>query len=52
VKTASVAQVRRPIYNTSVKRWAKYGHGLRPLMDAIGGNSGQKESTANTKSDA
>ena len=27
VKTASVAQVRRPIYKTSVKRWKKYGDG-------------------------
>ena len=33
VKTASVAQVRRPIYNTAVKRWMKYGDGLQPLVD-------------------
>jgi tetratricopeptide (TPR) repeat protein len=37
VKTASVAQVRKPIYKTSVKRWKKYGDGLQPLVDAIGG---------------
>jgi Flp pilus assembly protein TadD len=37
VKTASVAQVRKPIYNTSVQRWKKYGPGLQPLVDAIGG---------------
>ena len=37
VKTASVAQVRKPIYNTSVKRWKKYGGGLQPLVDAIDG---------------
>ena len=37
VKTASVAQVRKPIYNTSVKRWMKYGDGLQPLVDAIEG---------------
>jgi len=37
VKTASVAQVRRPIYKTSVKRWKKYGDGLQPLVDAIDG---------------
>jgi hypothetical protein len=36
VKTASVAQVRKPIYKTSVKRWKKYGKGLQPLVDAIG----------------
>ena len=37
VKTASVAQVRKPIYKTSVKRWKKYGGGLQPLVDAIEG---------------
>ena len=36
VKTASVAQVRKPIYKTSVERWKKYGDGLQPLIDAIG----------------
>ncbi len=35
VKTASVAQVRKPIYQGSVKRWARYGNGLQPLVDAI-----------------
>jgi len=35
VKTASVAQVRRPIYKTSVARWKKYGAGLKPLVDAL-----------------
>lgn len=35
VKTASVAQVRKPIYGTSVQRWRKYGPGLQPLVDAI-----------------
>jgi len=39
VKTASVAQVRKPIYKTSVKRWMKYGDGLQPLVDAIEGKS-------------
>ena len=37
VKTASVAQVRKPIYKTAVKRWKKYGAGLKPLADAIEG---------------
>jgi hypothetical protein len=37
VKTASVAQVRKPIYKTSVERWKKYGPGLQPLVDAIEG---------------
>jgi tetratricopeptide (TPR) repeat protein len=35
VKTASVAQVRKPIYKTSVERWRKYGDGLKPLIDII-----------------
>src|SRR4029078_5969907 len=39
VKTASVAQVRKPIYKTSVKRWKKYGDGLQPLVDAIEGKA-------------
>ncbi len=39
VKTASVAQVRKPIYNTAVNRWKKYGAGLQPLVDAVGGES-------------
>jgi len=43
VKTASVAQVRKPIYKTSVKRWTKYGDGLQPLVDAIGGKSPDKK---------
>jgi len=37
VKTASVAQVRKPIYNTAVRRWKKYGAGLQPLVDAVSG---------------
>jgi Flp pilus assembly protein TadD len=43
VKTASVAQVRKPIYKTSVQRWKKYGPGLQPLVDAIDGKRGKKE---------
>lgn len=35
VKTASVAQVRKPIYTSAVERWKKYGPGLQPLVDAI-----------------
>jgi hypothetical protein len=35
VKTASVAQVRKPIYTSAVKRWTRYGDGLQPLIEAI-----------------
>ncbi|HET8750239.1 MAG TPA: sulfotransferase [Sphingomicrobium sp.] len=44
VKTASVAQVRKPIYKTSVQRWKKYGSGLQPLVNAIGGKA-EKEAS-------
>ena len=35
VKTASVSQVRKPIYNTSVERWRRYGDSLNPLIEAL-----------------
>jgi hypothetical protein len=37
VKTASVAQVRKPLYSSSVERWRRYGDLLKPLADAIEG---------------
>jgi tetratricopeptide (TPR) repeat protein len=49
VKTASVAQVRKPIYNTSVKRWKKYGEGLQPLVDAIDGKPAAKSKAKQTE---
>ncbi|WP_305968672.1 MULTISPECIES: tetratricopeptide repeat-containing sulfotransferase family protein [unclassified Mameliella] len=36
VNTASVAQVREPVYGTSVARWRRYGAHLRPLAEALG----------------
>ena len=36
VRTASVAQVREPIYRTAVGRWAAYGEGLAPLRAIVG----------------
>ena len=36
VKTASVTQVRKPIYTTSVNRWRKYEPYLKPLLDELG----------------
>jgi hypothetical protein len=35
VKTASVAQVRKPIYKTSVARWKPYEQHLGPLLDVV-----------------
>ncbi len=36
VRTASVTQVRQPIYTSSVERWRKYEKHLGPLLDALG----------------
>lgn len=36
VKTASLNQVRKPIYNTSVGRWKKYEAYLKPLIKELG----------------
>jgi tetratricopeptide (TPR) repeat protein len=35
VKTASVVQVRTPVYATSVGRWKRYGKSLQPLIEAL-----------------
>jgi len=35
VKTASVAQVRKPIYKTSVARWKHFKKYLQPLLSAV-----------------
>jgi tetratricopeptide (TPR) repeat protein len=36
VRTASVNQVRRPLYATSVGRWRKHAEHLQPLLEALG----------------
>jgi tetratricopeptide (TPR) repeat protein len=36
VRTSSVAQVRQPIYQSSVGRWRPYREQLRPLLDELG----------------
>jgi tetratricopeptide (TPR) repeat protein len=36
VRTASVLQVRQPIYRSSIGRWKRYAKHLRPLMDSLG----------------
>lgn len=36
IKTASVAQVRQPIYTDSVERWRHYAKHLQPLLKALG----------------
>jgi hypothetical protein len=36
VRTASAAQVRRPIFQTSIQRWRRYEAHLGPLLEALG----------------
>lgn len=36
IRTASVTQVRQPIYKTSVEKWRHYEKHLDPLLDALG----------------
>jgi tetratricopeptide (TPR) repeat protein len=36
VRTASAAQVRRPMFSTSIGRWARYARELEPLLRALG----------------
>ena len=36
IRTASVGQVRKPIFETSVDRWRRYESHLQPLFDALG----------------
>lgn len=36
IRTASVTQVRQPIYRSSVERWRKYEKHLGPLLEALG----------------
>ncbi len=44
VKTASVTQVRKPIYTTSTNRWRKYEKYLQPLLEELGDIVPQYES--------
>jgi tetratricopeptide (TPR) repeat protein len=37
IRTASVSQVRRPVYRTSEGRWRVYRDHLGPLVEALGG---------------
>jgi hypothetical protein len=35
IKTASVVQVRKPVYRSSLERWRRYGAEIQPLVDAL-----------------
>jgi Flp pilus assembly protein TadD len=41
VHTASVAQVRRPLYTGSIGRWRRYGAALDPLIAALAPSAGR-----------
>jgi tetratricopeptide (TPR) repeat protein len=36
IKTASVTQVRQPVYTSSIERWRRYERHLGPLFEALG----------------
>jgi hypothetical protein len=36
VTTASTAQVRQPIFTSSLQRWRRYEDRLGPLLEALG----------------
>jgi hypothetical protein len=40
VRTASVDQVRRPIYTGSIGRWKHYEKHLGPVIEALGSTAG------------
>jgi tetratricopeptide (TPR) repeat protein len=46
VRTSSFAQVRKPIYRSSVGRWRPYREQLRPLLDELGINPGNESGPA------
>jgi hypothetical protein len=35
VRTASIAQIRKPIYQSSISKWKRYETQLGPLLDAL-----------------
>ena len=36
IRTASVTQVRKPIYSSSIQRWRHYEQYIEPLLSALG----------------
>ncbi len=41
VSTASITQVRRPVYSSSVQLWRKYGDALNPLLAVLDGEENE-----------
>jgi tetratricopeptide (TPR) repeat protein len=42
VRTASAAQVRRPVFLTSIGRWTRFASQLEPLLEALGPYASQQ----------
>jgi tetratricopeptide (TPR) repeat protein len=45
VRTASAAQVRRPLFQTSIGRWARFASELQPLLKTLGPYAPQQNSS-------
>lgn len=45
VRTASVNQVRKPIYRSSLRRWERYAPYIGPLLDALANDLGGRMGT-------
>jgi tetratricopeptide (TPR) repeat protein len=52
VRTASLSQVRQPIYRSSLQRWRHYEKHLAPLIAALGGNPTAANETGETMNSA
>ncbi len=49
VRSASMAQVRKPIYKTSIGRWKPFAENLKPLFDILGEPWSRVEDAPNKK---
>jgi hypothetical protein len=48
IRTASLNQVREPIYRSSVGRWKQHAAQLGPLLAALQGSNGSNDATSNS----
>jgi len=46
IQTASVVQVRQPLYTTAINRWKKYEKHLKPLIEGLGLQDKEKVAAA------
>jgi len=45
VQTASVVQVRQPLYKSAINRWKRYEKHLTPLIEGLGEQEGKEAAT-------